>query len=82
MDLHSPKDKILLKNCIAVKLKQLELEEASDDEMSYYENLYQILRTDDTEALLLTLTDTDFKETYRTFNQHILRTNDLFRRKI
>ena len=31
MDLYSPKDKILLKNCIVVKLKYLELEEQKPD---------------------------------------------------
>ncbi len=77
MDLHSPKDKILLKNCIAVKLHMLKLAEESptiEDEISYYENLRQILKADDTDLLFCTLKDTHFDETYRVFNQHILST--------
>ncbi len=80
MDLHSPKDKILLKNCIVVKLNQLRLEEnkpnadvsAIMDEISYYENLRQILMADDTELLISTLNHSISKDSYIKFNKHIL----------
>lgn len=75
MDLHSPKDKILLKNCIIVKLQQLKLAEETSqivEELSYYENLYQILKTDDTETLIATLNDATLQKNYIAFNQHIL----------
>lgn len=74
MDLHSPQDKTLLKNCIVVKLQQLKLTQKEPtleniDEISYYENLYQVLKDDDTDILLSILNDT---EKYNAFNQHIL----------
>lgn len=77
MNLDLSKDKILLKNCLVVKLQQLKLANKTpetEDEISYYENVYQILKADDTETLLLTLKDSSFKETYRNFNEHILST--------
>lgn len=62
MDLYSPQNRILLKNCIIVKLKQLNIklnqlenDSASSEEIrdmegiiSYYMNLYEILKVDDT----------------------------------
>lgn len=77
MNLSLSKDKILLKNCIVVKLQQLKLAKetpAIKDEISYYENIYEILKADDTETLMLTLKDPTFKEAYRSFNEHILST--------
>lgn len=79
MDLHSPKDKILLKNCILVKLQQLKLEKDKPNvdflsiinEISYYENLYQLLKSDDTETLISTLNDAISKERYIAFNKQI-----------
>ncbi len=77
MDLHSPKDKILLKNCIIVKLQQLKLVDQTPeiiDDISYFENLYQILKTDETETLIATLNDTTLQKKHTAFNQHILLT--------
>ncbi len=78
MDLHSPKNRILLKNCMVVKRHELKLAEETpeiQDELSYYFNLYQILKSDDIEKLMATLKDFTLKEKYLAFNHHILSTS-------
>jgi len=82
MDLSSAKDKILLKNCIVVKLQQLELEKNKPNadflsiinEISYYENLNQVLKDDDIETLTAILNNTDSNKNYIDFNKLVLST--------
>ncbi len=77
MDLHSPKNRILLKNCLVVKRHALKLAEETKstiDELSYYFNLYQILQSDDVETLMATLKNSALEEKYIAFNQTILST--------
>ena len=81
MDLTTQQDKILLKNCILVKIRQLELElekskskstllDTSDieNEISLYENLFQLLKADDTEGLLATLNHYKSTDSIRQFS--------------
>lgn len=77
MDLHSPKNRILLKNCIVVKRKELKLAEETpeiQDELSYYFNLYLMVKSDDTENLMATLKDSTLQQKYIDFNNHVLLT--------
>lgn len=83
MDLYSPQNRILLKNCIIIKLKQLniklnQLENAStpknefedtENTISYYTNLYEMLKNDDTESLVTTIHDSMYEEE---FNKRIM----------
>lgn len=80
MDLYSPKDKILLKNCIVIKLKYLELAAGktnenvpeTENEISYYSNIYEILKSDNTELLISTIKDSIDKQLFVEFNKNIL----------
>lgn len=87
MDLYSPQNRILLKNCIIVKLKhlniklnQLENDSASsekisnmEDMISYYANLYEILKVNDTQRLLATIHDTIQEENLADFNESVIK---------
>lgn len=75
MDLYSPKDKILLRNCMVIKLEQLRLSKqtpAIQDEINYYKNLREILNMDDTDTLKHILNDSTLNDSYRAFNDWVL----------
>ena len=85
MDLTTQQDKILLKNCILVKIRQLELEldklkkkstlldtSNIENEISLYENLYQLLKADDTVGLQATLNHYKNTDSIRQFSIEVL----------
>ena len=82
MDLHSPQDRILLKNCIVVKIKQLHLDmhkpnadfSATKKAIDYYSKLKELLESDNTENLIATLNTSIDSTDYLNFNQYILST--------
>ena len=82
MDLHSPQDRILLKNCIVVKIKQLHLDmhkpnadfSATKKAIDYYFKLKELLESDNTENLIATLNTSIDSTDYLNFNQYILST--------
>lgn len=85
MNLNSSKDKILLKNCIVLKLKELNIKlsnqinhsisssEIADTEnsISYYTNLYEILKSDDSETLIATLDNSLDDDKFGTFSKSV-----------
>ena len=82
MDLYSAKDKILLKNCILVKLQQLQLEKNKEntdhssiaDEINYYKKFLEILINDNTDLLISVLNNSNQNQKYLDFCNHILNT--------
>lgn len=82
MDLHSPQDRILLKNCIIVKIKQLHFDmhkpnadfSATKKAIDYYSKLKELLESDNTENLIATLNTSIDSTDYLNFNQYILST--------
>lgn len=82
MDLHSPQDRILLKNCIVVKIKQLHLAmhkpnadfSSAKKAIDYYSKLKELLESDNTENLIATLNTSIDSADYLNFNQYILST--------
>ncbi len=82
MDLHSPQDRILLKNCIVVKIKQLHLDmhkpnadfSSAKKAIDYYSKLKELLETDNTETLIATLNNSIDSSDYVNFNQYIFST--------
>lgn len=78
MDLISLENRTLLRNCLLVRLKQLQLDMNSRNQalLEYYSYLLELLSTNDAEKLIGALKSSYPQEDFLQFNNHILSASE------